>query len=118
MLYRVDMNFHDKFKVGTKIWAYQFDRCGGKSGRLHNKPPILGMLVGNNEQDISIKNFVPFKVKNGKITEELDIKKSTWIGNLLYADNYKEAIEDYNKLILTEIKFYEDKIDLLKTFIM
>ena len=42
------------------------------------------------------------------------------VGNLLYVDNYKEPIEDYNKLILAEIKFYQDKIeiDLLNTFVM
>lgn len=118
MIYELNKTFHEKFKVGSTIWAFQFDRCGGKSGRLHNKAPMFGVLTGYNEKDTLIRNFVPYKMRNGKPTDELNTNKSIWVGKLLFADTYEEAVEQYNKLIQEEIDFYENKLEILRKCII
>ena len=114
MIYKVSNDFHKKFKIGDDIWAFQFERCGGKTGKMHNKVPMYGKLVGYSDKDMQIRNFVPYKLKNGKPTNELSTTKSTWGGKLLFADTYEEAVEHYNKLLLDEIEFHKSKIELLE----
>lgn len=93
----------------TKFWAVKFTRCGGKSGNFHNHKPIYGIR----ENDY----FIPYKTKNGKPTEELSSKKIYVYDGYSFFNTYEEAIQFYNNRINDEIKFYEHKIEQLKSFL-
>lgn len=108
----------DNYKVGDNVWAIYVDRCSGKSGRIHNRPPMLGKLIGHNEESTQLYWFVPYKVKRGKVTDELDLKKKIWVGKLYFADTYAEAAVEYNKFIESEISFHESKLESLKKCII
>lgn len=122
MIYECTHGFNSKFfrdaEVGKEVWAFWFDRCSGKSGRIHNKAPMLGVLTGSDFCPNSIRYFVPYKIKGKEVTKELDTKKILSAHLLTYADTYEEAVEKYNKLIQEEIDFHENKLKALRKCII
>lgn len=114
MIYKNGSAFVNKYSVGDNVWAIYVDRCGGKSGRMHNKAPMFGKLIGYSETSTQFSYFAPYKVKRGKLTDELDTKKKIWVGKLMFSDTYEEAAEEYNRLIQEEIDFHENKVESLK----
>lgn len=115
-----DLNsgYLDNIEVGKEVWAFWFERFGGRSGRIHNKAPMLGVLTGSDFCPNYIKYFVPYKIKGKEVTKELDTKKKLSAHQLTYADNYEEAVEHYNKLIQEEIDFLENKLKALRKCII
>lgn len=118
MIFKAGKTLDTNYNINDEIWAIYVDRCSGKSGRMHNKPPMLGKLIGYSEESTHFSFFAPYKVKKGNITDELDIKKKIWIGKLVYADTYEEAVAEYNRLIQEEIDFHENKVEALKKCII
>ena len=108
----------DDIAIGTEVWAFWFERFSGRSGRIHNKAPMLGVLTGSDFCPNYIKYFVPYKIKGKEITKELDTKKKLSAHQLTYAETYEEAVEHYNKLIQEEIDFLENKLKALRKCII
>lgn len=118
MIYRFDRELIKNFNINDEVWAIYVDRCSGKSGRIHNKPPMLGKLIGYSEDSKDFYWFVPYKVRNGQTTNELDIKSKIWIGKLTFSDTYEELVVEYNKFINYEIEFHEKKLESLRKCII
>ncbi len=119
MIYKCGTELYNKHKVGDEIYAFQFERCSGKSGRLHNKAPMLGKIDGEVTGSIvRIRWFIPYKVVRGKVTSELDTNKKINALGLTFADTYDEAAQAYNNRIETEIEFHKHKISTLEKLII
>lgn len=115
----------NKHKVGDKVWVYEFYRLNGHTGKFHNIKPQLGLIIGLHglnglQQDIGderLKKVVLYKVKKGKITEELSTKEYD-ILKVKLADSYKEAVEEYNKLVNNELDFYREKLEQVEGYLI
>lgn len=119
MIYGYEVGIHAKHNIGDDVYAFQFERCSGKSGRLHNKAPMLGKLDGEIIYGKTrIKEFIPYKVIRGKVTDELDTNKKINAFGLTFADTYDEAVKAYNEKVEAEIEFHKQKISALEKFIV
>lgn len=118
MIFKAGRKLQEDYNIGDEVWAIYVERCSGKSGRMHNKAPMFGKFCGYSDTDTQIRDFVPYKVKRGKVTDELDTNKKIWIGKLIFSDTYEEAVEEYNRLLQEEIDFLENKAESLKKCII
>lgn len=122
MIYKYTKDLKSKFNNDTtsiELWAFRFERCSGKSGRVHNKVPMLGELYGEIVcGNLKLKKFIPYKVVRGEITDELDISKKLSVLGLTFADTYDEAMEAYSEKVEAEIEFHKQKIAALEKFII
>lgn len=94
--------------VGTEMWVFRFERCSGKSYRIHCLKPSFGLITTPTKRLYipNVKNqpekiFVPYKLKNGMTTGK--IGKPIGIDGLAYSDNYNEAASEFNRLVTEEM---------------
>ena len=112
MVERVGRVFRRNFYVGQICYAFRVERPCSKSGDYIIVPPMR-VLLGANSMECSDKS----KVTNFTPVEDGADKSKVGVLGYYFSDSKSEAISKFNELLNKEIKFHEDKIEKIRSYI-